>query len=280
MRVFKERVCCRHSSVDSSMLPSRVRVPSTPSTLLSFKVKFVLYLSCERNENKQKEAGFGPFLRKRTSSQNGVHATPRQVYLAQVFTLALISVMPVSSKHLFAHFHVKNGSSSAIILLKANQLFLTTTTATASYQWRLTSLRCSFWTSVQKLGLKWICKLFWDLTWWGCGKRSPVKIITSISMMTSVPKWAVALDRPMMAWMTLAPISCSVSYSNKVILSTRTVLEHNNRTIYPVWYVNITKNITQNYIRKGPTHEYLGKTIGIFALVEDVKMCNQSHLVK
>ena len=28
--------------------------------LLSFIV-FVLYLSCEKNENKQKEAGFGPF---------------------------------------------------------------------------------------------------------------------------------------------------------------------------------------------------------------------------
>ena len=30
--------------------------------LLSFIV-FVLYLSCEKNENKQKEAGFGPFLK-------------------------------------------------------------------------------------------------------------------------------------------------------------------------------------------------------------------------
>ena len=32
--------------------------------LLSFKVKFVLYLSCEKNGNKQKEAGFGPFSKK------------------------------------------------------------------------------------------------------------------------------------------------------------------------------------------------------------------------
>ena len=31
--------------------------------LLSFIV-FVLYLSCEKNENKQKEAGFGPFFKK------------------------------------------------------------------------------------------------------------------------------------------------------------------------------------------------------------------------
>ena len=28
---------------------------------LSFMVKYVLYFSCEKNENKQKEAGFGPF---------------------------------------------------------------------------------------------------------------------------------------------------------------------------------------------------------------------------
>ena len=54
---------CRHSSVDSSVptiLLPRVQVPSRPSTLLYFTVKFVLYLSCENNENK-KVAGFGPF---------------------------------------------------------------------------------------------------------------------------------------------------------------------------------------------------------------------------
>ena len=48
--------------VDWSMptiLPPRIRVPSTPSTLLSFIVKFVLFL--KKNEIKQKEAGFGPF---------------------------------------------------------------------------------------------------------------------------------------------------------------------------------------------------------------------------
>ena len=44
---------CRHSSVDSSapsIMPPRVRLPSTPSMLLSFIVKFVLYLSlcCEK----------------------------------------------------------------------------------------------------------------------------------------------------------------------------------------------------------------------------------------
>ena len=47
------------SSALTILLP-RVRIPCTPSMLLSFIV-FVLYLSCEKNENKQKEAGFGPF---------------------------------------------------------------------------------------------------------------------------------------------------------------------------------------------------------------------------
>ena len=55
---------CHHSSVDLSVpiiLLPQVRVPSTPSMLLLSIVKVVLYLSCEKNENKQKEAGFGPF---------------------------------------------------------------------------------------------------------------------------------------------------------------------------------------------------------------------------
>ena len=55
---------CRHSSMDLSVptiLLPRVRVQSIPSMLLSIVV-FVLYLSSEKNENKQKEAGFGPFL--------------------------------------------------------------------------------------------------------------------------------------------------------------------------------------------------------------------------
>ena len=57
----------RHSSVGSSaptILPARVQVPTTPSTLLSFIVKFVLHLSCKKNKNKHKVAGFGPFVRK------------------------------------------------------------------------------------------------------------------------------------------------------------------------------------------------------------------------
>ena len=47
--------------MDSSaptILPLQVQVPSTPSMLFSFIV-FVLYLSFEKNENNQKEAGFG-----------------------------------------------------------------------------------------------------------------------------------------------------------------------------------------------------------------------------
>ena len=55
---------CRHSSVDLSVptiLPPWVQIPSTPSMLLSFIV-IVLYLSCEKNKNKQKEA---IFLKKR-----------------------------------------------------------------------------------------------------------------------------------------------------------------------------------------------------------------------
>ena len=45
----------------ATILPPRVRVPSTPSVLVSFIVKFVLYLFREMNENKQKEAGLGVF---------------------------------------------------------------------------------------------------------------------------------------------------------------------------------------------------------------------------
>ena len=46
-----------HGTVDSSastILPPRVRVPSTSAMLLSFIVKIELYLSWEKNENKQK----------------------------------------------------------------------------------------------------------------------------------------------------------------------------------------------------------------------------------
>ena len=49
-----------------NILPSRVQIPDTSSTLLSFIVKFVLFLSREKNENKQKEARFGLFPKNKT----------------------------------------------------------------------------------------------------------------------------------------------------------------------------------------------------------------------
>ena len=58
---------CRRSSVDLSVptiLPPWVQVPMHASYTFIIFVKFVLYLSCEKNTNKQKEAGFGPFIKK------------------------------------------------------------------------------------------------------------------------------------------------------------------------------------------------------------------------
>ena len=48
------------------IMPPWIGVPSIPPTLLSFLVKFVLYLSLnyEKNENKQKEAGLGTLKKK------------------------------------------------------------------------------------------------------------------------------------------------------------------------------------------------------------------------
>ena len=53
-----------YSSVDPSaptILPPQARVLSTPSMLLSFIAKFVLYLSCETNKKKQKMPGLAHF---------------------------------------------------------------------------------------------------------------------------------------------------------------------------------------------------------------------------
>ena len=62
---------CHQCSVESSAptipLP-RVRVPSTPSMLFSFLV-FVLNLSCEKNENKQKRGQVWPILREKNEDQ-------------------------------------------------------------------------------------------------------------------------------------------------------------------------------------------------------------------
>ena len=60
--LFEKNKNWRHSSVDSStpsILPPWVWVPSTPSTLLSI---YIWFESCRKDENKQKEAGIGPFL--------------------------------------------------------------------------------------------------------------------------------------------------------------------------------------------------------------------------
>ena len=47
-----------------TILPPRVRIPSTPSTLFSIYIVEIEYLTfeleCEKNENKQKGAGIGP----------------------------------------------------------------------------------------------------------------------------------------------------------------------------------------------------------------------------
>ena len=77
---------CHHSPVDSStptIQPPRVRVPSTPSTLLSFIV-FVPYLSCEKNENQAKEAGFGPF-KKTFLIRNGPAYSVFQIFSQIIF---------------------------------------------------------------------------------------------------------------------------------------------------------------------------------------------------
>ena len=50
----------RHSSVDSSA--STIPGSSPKHTIYAFII-FVLYLSCEEDENKLKEAGFGPFFK-------------------------------------------------------------------------------------------------------------------------------------------------------------------------------------------------------------------------
>ena len=49
---------CHHWSVDLSAptIPG-----SSPKHAIYTFINFVLYLSCEKNENKQKEGGFGPF---------------------------------------------------------------------------------------------------------------------------------------------------------------------------------------------------------------------------
>ena len=61
---------CNNSSVDSSapsILPPRVRVPSTPSMLSSI---YIWFMSCRKFKNKEKEAGIGPFKKHLMGSEN------------------------------------------------------------------------------------------------------------------------------------------------------------------------------------------------------------------
>ena len=78
---------CRRSSVDFSVptiLLPWVQVPSTPTTLSSFIVTFGLNLSSEKNENKQKEAGYGPF-KKNTVTVSPELLRPVQLIVTQFF---------------------------------------------------------------------------------------------------------------------------------------------------------------------------------------------------
>ena len=59
-RYKRKMIRQKNTSAPTILLPW-VRVPNTPSTLLSFIVKFLPYFSSDMTENKQKEAGFGPF---------------------------------------------------------------------------------------------------------------------------------------------------------------------------------------------------------------------------
>ena len=89
---------CRHSSVDSSVptiLPPQVSVPSKPSMHLSFIV-FVLHLSCEKDENKQKVAGFGPFLKKHGATYPHINTIGRlwAKIVRQILPFPLVGSLP------------------------------------------------------------------------------------------------------------------------------------------------------------------------------------------
>ena len=93
LRIKTGKEGCRHSSVDSfapTILPPRVWVPSTPSMLLSFIVKFVLYLSCEKNKIKQKRGRVWPnFLKSETKSLDDLKDQRGRWFWESVNTLLL-----------------------------------------------------------------------------------------------------------------------------------------------------------------------------------------------
>ena len=125
----------------------QVRIPSTPPTLLSFKV-FVLYVSCEKNENKQREVVFGPFLRKDWSFMHGTRCgiqtadlTCKREYAANCATTTTILSYHLSRKILNFHGIDKNKT------LKIDRV----------WRIRLTFVKVS---SIPKLGIK-FCINFW-----------------------------------------------------------------------------------------------------------------------
>ena len=76
---------CRHSSVDSSaptILPHQVQVPSTPSMLLSLIVKFVLSLSCEKNEINKKRPDLTHLRKKHLFIHQGLQRRCQRQVLA------------------------------------------------------------------------------------------------------------------------------------------------------------------------------------------------------
>ena len=57
-------------------------------------VEYVLYLSCEKNENKQKETGFGPF--KKTIFRFGSDST--DIFLLKVYAALVLCILIGYSK--------------------------------------------------------------------------------------------------------------------------------------------------------------------------------------
>ena len=76
---------CHHSSVDSSapsILPPRVRVPSTPSMLFQFQTVYLsIEFECEKNENKQvKRPGLAHFKKNKYVPCNSFKLSSRAFF--------------------------------------------------------------------------------------------------------------------------------------------------------------------------------------------------------
>ena len=122
---------CHHSSVDlssPSILPPQVRVPSTPSTLFSIYIVQIVYLSfeleCEKYENKQKEAGIGPFFKKNTNVRWVI-----TTYLTYLFSLDSAALLSLNQHQLYLLGWIQEVSHTMILpptvsVLSSNRLFL------------------------------------------------------------------------------------------------------------------------------------------------------------